>query len=270
MPARPAARPGGHTSSDGLLGFIVIAWATTWLLSLPLVASRISGAPVQPYMVAMAGMSAFGPTFAAFAMAHRRGGIGSIFVRSRASLWWLPVALLTPFALHLGAKLLEVAFGGTIERWIWLPQASAQVAALFVFPVGEEIGWRGFAHARLMQRFGPVLGPLLTGLIWGIWHLFYVITPSGDIEFLRFGLMLLELMCWGLIVAWFFERTQRSLSVAIAIHAGAHLDNSAQIPMDAWRLNALMLLILAVAALFAARALQKASAPTLRNSVRAI
>ncbi len=37
--------------------------------------------------------------------------------------------------------------------------------------LGEEIGWRGFLAPALTQRFGFTLGAILTGLVWGAWHL---------------------------------------------------------------------------------------------------
>jgi len=132
-----------------------------------------------------------------------------------------------------------------------------QVAALVAFSLGEEFGWRGFAHPRLYERCGPVLGPLATGLIWGIWHLAYVVTADG-IDVPRFAMMLLEFMLWALVIAWLFERAQRSIAVAIGIHAGGHLDNSAQILPGQWRLQGLVLSVLAIAALLAARSLKTA------------
>ena len=68
--------------------------------------------------------------------------------------------------------------------------------------------------------------------------------------------MLLEFTLWGPVIAWFFERTQRSMSVAISLHAGGHLDNAAQIPPEHWRMKLLTLLVLAIAALLAARSLR--------------
>jgi len=37
--------------------------------------------------------------------------------------------------------------------------------------LGEEIGWRGLLAPALVQRFGFTRGALLTGVIWGVWHL---------------------------------------------------------------------------------------------------
>jgi membrane protease YdiL (CAAX protease family) len=258
-PAIPESAPvsnGHHAPSGGLIPFVALAWCATWLLSLPLISSKVRGLPPEPYMFALAGLSAFGPTFAAYIVARRQGRLREVFARFRTNPMWLAIGISIPPSLHLVAKLLEVALGGNLTRWFWLPQNSAAIAALVVFPLGEEFGWRGFAHPRLVERYGPVLGPLVTGLIWGIWHLFFVIGSEGSVQLLPFVLMLVDCMLWGLIVAWLFERTQRSMAAAIFIHAGAHLDNSAQIPAGEWRLRALTLLILAGAALLAARSLK--------------
>ncbi len=43
---------------------------------------------------------------------------------------------------------------------------------ILVGPIlGEEVGWRGFLEARLVERFGLDAGIVALGLIWGLWHL---------------------------------------------------------------------------------------------------
>lgn len=251
--AEELERDGGP--SDGMGPFIVLAWSTTWLLSLPLAASWLRGQPGEPYMLGLAGLSAFGPTFAAFIVARRQRRLREVLGRFRGPPFWVGVALVTPLFLHLLARLLEVALGGSVTQWLGLPETSAQVAALVVFPLGEELGWRGFAHPRLVRRYGPLLGPLVLGVIWGIWHLLYSVKPEGTWELAGFVLTVLECVLWSPVIAWLFERTNRSMVVAMAIHAGAHLDNSARIPADDVRLKALTLVVLALAAALAARSL---------------
>jgi membrane protease YdiL (CAAX protease family) len=172
------------------------------------------------FAVACAGLSAFGPTLAALAVAGPRGELGQVFRRWRTSPGLVPVSLLAPAAIHLAATLLYVAIGGRPERWFHPPEASEQMAALVVFPLGEEFGWRGFAHPRMVRRHGPIKGSLMIGAVWGLWHLMYGITPEATgFDFVEFGLTMAELPLYSLIMAWVFERSNRSMLVAILFHA---------------------------------------------------
>src|SRR5262249_39109594 len=63
-------------------------------------------------------------------------------------------------------------------------------------------------HAPRARRQRDTLAVVPPGLgadhIWGIWHLFDVITPAG-IELWSFLLMLLEFQLWALVIAWFLR-----------------------------------------------------------------
>ena len=37
--------------------------------------------------------------------------------------------------------------------------------------LGEEIGWRGFLYPALKERFSMTTSAILTGIIWGVWHM---------------------------------------------------------------------------------------------------
>ena len=46
------------------------------------------------------------------------------------------------------------------------------IAPLFnIIPsAGEEVGWRGVMYPYLKERFDKVMGRIIGGIIWGIWH----------------------------------------------------------------------------------------------------
>jgi membrane protease YdiL (CAAX protease family) len=53
--------------------------------------------------------------------------------------------------------------------------------------LGEEIGWRGFLAPRLIAARGFVVGTLITGFLWALWHTPIIVgsgyNGGGDIRF---------------------------------------------------------------------------------------
>jgi len=251
-------RPTG-AGADGALGvFFSLACAFTWLLAVPAALAWTRGEAPPPYAVACAGLSAFGPLFAVLAVAGPRGQLREVFGRWRTSPAWIGLALVTPAAVHLLATALYVAIGGHPSRWFHPPITQEDLAALVVFPLGEEFGWRGFAHSRMARRYGVVRGSVILGAVWGLWHLMYGITPeAAGFDPLQFAMTMIELPLYSLLIAWVFERSGRSMAVAIAFHAGAHLDHIERAPRAELGLHALHLAVLAVLAMLAARSLAR-------------
>jgi membrane protease YdiL (CAAX protease family) len=237
--------------------YCALACATTWLLAAPLAMEWSGHRPQSAFAVACAGFSAFGPLFAVLAVATRAER-RDVFRRWRAAPKWIVLALLSPVAIHLAATALFVAFGGQPARWLHPPAGPEALAALVVFPLGEEFGWRGFAYPRLADRFGVVKGSLILGLVWGVWHLVYGVTPEkGAFDVQAFAMGVLELPLYSVLIAWVMERSNRGMAVAIAFHAGAHLDHLERDAATGLALHGCHLAVLVVLAVFAARSLAR-------------
>jgi membrane protease YdiL (CAAX protease family) len=251
-------------STDGVFAYFGLACGLTWLLAAPLALSWVRHATPPPYGLAGAGLSAFGPLIAAIAVAGRQKRLKEVFATWRTNPLWIILALFTPMAAHVVATALSFALGAHPTRWLHPPQAPEQIAALVVFSLGEEFGWRGFAHPRMMERHGFVKGSLLLGALWGLWHLMYSITPTaGTFDWFTFGTLMAELPLYTLLVTWVFERAHRSMAVAIAFHAGAHLDRLENEPNIDVRIHVMHFVVIAVLAAIAAKALNRSprSAP---------
>jgi membrane protease YdiL (CAAX protease family) len=54
--------------------------------------------------------------------------------------------------------------------FVVLVMAIQFTAGLVTSPLFEEPGWRGFALSPLQRRYGKVLGSLVVGLLWWVWH----------------------------------------------------------------------------------------------------
>ena len=75
-------------------------------------------------------------------------------------------------------------------------------------PLFEEPGWRGFALPR--QLHGPLIGDLILGSRWALWHLPrlsvpQMLPPSRTVmDFVTFSLALIAL---AYIIQWVFNNT---------------------------------------------------------------
>lgn len=90
-------------------------------------------------------------------------------------LLFAALGLLIPVVFHAIHLLLQLktssyAFKAGVELKKILPIVLVNIIVLMVFVSGEEIGWRGFIQSQAIERFGTVVGILLLGAVWGIWH----------------------------------------------------------------------------------------------------
>ena len=240
--------------------YYALACVITWTCSLPCASAWLRGEQPGGAAVALAGVSALGPLIAAFALAWRHRELSAVFGRWRTPLVWPVLALLVPLGLRWLAAALTALSGAELSQWTYPPVEPARVAALFVLPLGEEFGWRGFAYPRLEKRYGPVLGSVILGLMWGAWHLAYGITPQArGFDAFVFLEGMVELPFYTLIGTWLFERGARSMAVALAFHAAAHLNHIELAPRTELVFHALHVALVILAGCIAARQLRAAA-----------
>jgi membrane protease YdiL (CAAX protease family) len=117
-------------------------------------------------------------------------------------------------------------------------------AALSAIPaVGEELGWRGYLLAPLVERLGTGRGIALLGLIWSFWHLPALLSGYNYPETPQLGafvLFPLELIGVSFFLAWLTVRSGSFWPAALAHGAGnsiqegvtANLQMGARLPED--------------------------------------
>ena len=98
--------------------------------------------------------------------------------------------------------------------------------ALIGGPLFEEPGWTGFAQPRLQRLCGPLIGGLILGSLWAVWHLPGFLIPSQDLTdipprgtVLDFVVFALALVGLRLIIIWVVNNTRNSVFMAILLHA---------------------------------------------------
>jgi len=206
--------------------FFALAFAITWLVQLPaaLVVLGVLPGPIDRF-VPLAGIGAFGPLIAAVLVARRSPGGGGLLAALktwRVGAKWYVVALALPAAILAAGMAVYTLLGGD-GAWFYPPTNGERIAALIVFPIGEEVGWRGLALPRLQQRHGPIAASVILGVLWGLWHIPMFVMAGGTA--LVFAVSMVMLVAGSFMFTWLFNHTRGSLLLAILLHMGVHLSN---------------------------------------------
>jgi membrane protease YdiL (CAAX protease family) len=91
--------------------------------------------------------------------------------------------------------------------------------------LGEEIGWRGFLVPELYKNLGFTKTSLITGLIWGIWHLpilLFADYNSGTPSWYAMSCFMVLIVSISFVYTW-FRMKSGSLWTAVLLHASHNL-----------------------------------------------
>jgi membrane protease YdiL (CAAX protease family) len=226
----------GLLARHPLVFFFLIAYAGAWLLEVPIALSE-TGTGLLPFTIptpllalAIAAATFVGPTLSAFIMTGiTEGRIGIRRLLRRYVLWrvafrwYLFVLLVIPAIELLGAIVVPGALASfqplTLSLVLTYPVAFVSTFILGG-PLGEEPGWRGFALPRLQPLHGPLLGSVILGILWALWHfpLFWsgVWTPPTIPNMVMFIVMITALT---IIMTWVFNNAKGSLLITMLMHA---------------------------------------------------
>jgi len=91
--------------------------------------------------------------------------------------------------------------------------------------LGEEIGWRGFLVPELYKKYGFTKTSLISGLIWGVWHLpilLFADYNSGTPSWYAMSCFMILVIGISFIYTWFRIKSG-SLWTAVLLHATHNL-----------------------------------------------
>ncbi len=227
---RPGTARGGVIARHPLVFFFLLSFVFTfgylWLIVVPLnlpdplKALATAGPPISAFLILAITSGKPGVLRLLRRYVHWRVGVRWYLV----SLVGVQVLMLLGFVVVPGGLADFVA-----PDWSFVPFYLGEAAfTLFLAggPVLEEGGWRGFALPRLQRLHGPLVGTIILGALWSLWHGWIFVGPMAvtgpDATFASvstaFVLFTIGLIGLSVIMTWVLNNTGGSVLMAILLH----------------------------------------------------
>lgn len=160
---------------------LFLSWGIYTVLPVPGgLGNKPSSGEVAPVSGLLSFVKQFTPLIAGLVIARLAGGKAGVKALKRQALnwrtspkWYIIVLIIFPILLF--------AISTIISAITHKPYISSDVDLNFIIggflfigllgPLGEELyGWRGFALPKMLDRFSDLVGAVILGVIWNIWH----------------------------------------------------------------------------------------------------
>lgn len=222
------------SSPKSLVTFFFLTYALSWALWVP-EALAMHGvplpAPIVQFLASPFNPAAFGPLIAAFALTLYANGWKGVRGWLRQALHvrfgkrWLGWVLLLPLLLFGGGIMGTILLGVTpFDPAILFNPPYALIGFVVIFltagPLQEELGWRGYALPRLLERRSALSAGVILGLLWWLWHLPLVAIPGKFMTadpwlFLLLGV---EIVLTSILMTWVYLQTRGSVLATMLFH----------------------------------------------------
>ena len=208
---------------------IIIMLAVAFALLTP---PTLAGWAPEPFLLATVVFAQLVPAVLVTAAADGRVGVRDLvrrIFRWRVHPAWYAVAFLALPAAVLGVA---VAFGAEPT----LPVLAAYLAQLAVLPLvnlWEEAAVMGVIQARLTASRGPIVAAVVTGLVFGLYHLpLQLGQPVGDIA-VSMAVILVLAVLLRFVAGWLYAGTGGSILLVAGLHATFNAVNGSGLPLAA-------------------------------------
>jgi len=208
------------------LSYFLLTFAVSWTAAFLVAAPKLLQSGPLPKLTGILMFPAvlLGPSFAGIFLTGRldgRDGLRNLFARMRRvrfPLHWYCALLIAP-ATILGVLYCLKTLVSPVyaANRFWLGVTFGLLAGIL-----EEIGWTGFAYAKLRQRFAVLPAAAILGVFWGLWHAPVIdflgaASPHGKALPAFFAAFVSIMAAMRVLIAWFYEHTH-SVALAQLIH----------------------------------------------------
>ena len=178
------------------------------------------------------------PAWVVWHVFSRRRGVRALLqslASWRVSPIWYLAALLLPLIISAAGMALLALLGQPLPplprtepvgELLPLLVTTFVATLLYGGPLGEEVGWRGFALPRLQAWHSPLVASLILSVLWGLWHVplhlqgvYHGIFPDG---LPGIGLRIVTTIPTTILFTWFYNRTKGNLWLVVLLHTAVN------------------------------------------------
>lgn len=225
--------------------FIVLTLGITWGFGFLPVALGITGTPLGTFLfyfgAGAPSVVALIIVFITYSKSQKKDYFKRCFSISKKTLKWMGFTTLFWIVNAIIGLVIAVGilkYPMPEMNWIHLIVQKPYLFFIMVVlsivsgPLNEEFGWRGYAQDRLFDKFGFLLGALILGFIWGIWHLPWYFTP-GQAQYMMAQtslwdsiLFIVSSMTLAVVVAFVYIQTNRNILAGAYVHMASNFFTS--------------------------------------------
>jgi uncharacterized protein len=202
-----------------------VFWGPLALFKIPTI-SFVSDIKGPAWAIALFLVGGFVPSLLTIFLTWKKEGVSGLRLLGRRIIqfklgWrWYVFIFLIVIAGTAGQLTINKLLGNTFNGYLFLAQLGSFLPLLFIGPLSEEIGWRGYALERLQMQWNALISSLMVGLVWGLWHLplFFMVGASQHELGIPFIGFLVGMMANSIFYTWLYNNTKQSLWSAILLH----------------------------------------------------
>jgi membrane protease YdiL (CAAX protease family) len=125
-----------------------------------------------------------------------------------------------PFIVGTLQLITNSLLGGSFDYSQFVKQLPSIIPLIILGPLSEEFGWRGFLQKRVSYEFSPILGSLVIGITWSLWHLplFFMLGTSQHNFNMPFLPFMVAVTSSSFIYTYVYIKSKESLFSALLLH----------------------------------------------------